>query len=355
MDKREITKFEMILIFACVFFKYLVEYGISKQIMYVYLFILIILVVVDILKKGYTQKEWYKILGLFVISLYFVAMYSNANLLLSFMMTLLIVNKNEKNYIKAFFISSISLFLITIILYGLGLKKSYNLIRLDNGVIKTRYSIGFNHPNQVFMFLLPIVLSGYILFSKKKSYWILTLISSYILYKISDCRTGFFLIILLVIIHFASAKIKDNTIRNIAKISFILLTLISIFIGVKYGKDWENPITVTLNNRPVYWNYYIKNGNAFTPFGKAHNEDIILDNFYLHLMVELGLIGYIIYCYIYSKSISKINDRKYNIAIICFLIYGLFETGVVIGSIQFIFPIQMKSLIESKKEKQIEE
>jgi len=83
-------------------------------------------------------------------------------------------------------------------------------------------------------------------------------------------------------------------------------------------------------------------------------SEIVLDNFYLYLLVELGIVGYIIYSYIYYKSTSLMNNKNYNIILICFLIYGLFETNVIIGSIQFIFPIQMKYLIENNKKSEME-
>lgn len=324
-EKKKISAFEMILIFLCVFFKYLVEYKLSEKILYIYLGVLILLVVLDIYCKKYTYKELGKMIILFVISAYFVFFYNDINFLLSFLMAVIITNRDEKNYLKSFLISSTIMYISTILLYCIGIREPKDMIRMDtNGEIIRRYSLGFNHPNQVYMFFLPIVFISYILFNKKKIYWICIIVTSAILYKFSDCRTGGLVVVLLAIIHFVSKKINERNFTKIAKYSFIILTIISIFITFRYGDDFSNSINKILSGRPYYWKQYATSGKMFTVLGKNYVSNIVLDNFYLYLLIELGIIGYMIYCVIYYKSTSLIKNKNYNIVLVCFLIYGAF-------------------------------
>ena len=88
----------------------------------------------------------------------------------------------------------------------------------------------------------------------------------------------------------------------------------------------------------------------FSILGKGINSQYIMDNFYLFLFIELGLIGYLIYFIIYYKSLKILKyDSKLLIVILLFYIYGLTETNVIIGSIQFAFAIQIKSIIINNK------
>ena len=106
-----------------------------------------------------------------------------------------------------------------------------------------------------------------------------------------------------------------------------------------------------LSLRPYYWKLYLNNGTMFSIFGNNFIKKWYLDNFYIYILVDYGIIGYIIYAIIYYNSLKKLkNDDKLTLIIFVFLIYGIFETNVIIGSIQFAFAIQIKSLIENKRE-----
>jgi len=130
----------------------------------------------------------------------------------------------------------------------------------------------------------------------------------------------------------------------------VVLTIISIFIAKLYGNDLDNNISNLLSQRPNLWNYYIKNGYMLSILGKGIHPDYIMDNFYLFLLVEMGITGYFIYFIIYYKSLKHLrHDIKLLIIILIFYIYGLTETNIIIGSIQFVFALQIKSIIINNK------
>ena len=130
---------------------------------------------------------------------------------------------------------------------------------------------------------------------------------------------------------------------------FLLFTICSILLAVFFGDNRTNIISRLLSGRPFFWDYYIENGTMFTFLGNNRVSNMFLDNFYLYLLVQLGIIGYLIYFVIYYSSLKKLSKNyKYLIIATVFLIYGLFEANVIIGSIQFLFAIQIKSIIENK-------
>lgn len=343
--------FENLLVFLAILFKYLIVYGISKNFLYIYLAILSLLVCIDIYTKKMKKIEMIKVIGLFIISLLFIVIYSDANFYISFMLALVCIKKDNENFIKSFFISSVIMYLTTMFLYSFGLLKEHDLIRIsDSGLISKRYSLGFSHPNEVFLFFLPIALSGYFIYGKKKIFYIILLISSTILYKLSYCRTGYILIYVLMILAFLFNRFyKKESIEKIAPYMIFICTIASIAIAVVYGNDLKNSVCKFLSGRPYYWNDYIERGKLISIFGKNRIGGYNLDNFYIYMLVELGALGYVIYSYIYYTSLKLLKfDHRYVVILMIFFLYGITETNVIVGSIQFIFAIQLTVIIEHK-------
>jgi len=347
--------FDNILVFLTVFFRYLVAYrdnfkvnnlSFSSNILYLYLIILIAFVIIDIVNKKIYKIELGKIVIFGTIASYFIVFYSEQNFLITYLLALISLKKDNKEFIKSFFISSLICYILTLTLNFVGILPDYNMIRIVNNSYNQRLSLGFSHPNNVFLFWLPIVLSGYYLFYNNKLYYFVTIITSFILYKLSYCRTGFYEVIIFLCLSFLYRKLKLKTLKKSTSILFILLTILSIFLAYKFGYSYSNNISEALSGRPYYWNYYLKSGKMFTLFGNNRVEGMHIDNFYIYMLVQLGIIGYLIYFLIYYLSVKNLkNDYRYLVIIIMFFVYGLFEANVIIGSIQFMFVLQLKSLI----------
>lgn len=345
---------EKIIIFLEIFFKYLITYGVSDIFLCLYLIILITIVLVDLYKRKMYVSELKNILIFGLIACYFIIFYFEQNFLISFLLAIVCLNRNDKDFLKNFFYSSIICFVFTLILNLMGILEVDNIIRNVNGVIIARYTLGFRHPNEVFLFFLPIVLSGFCLFSDKKMFYILTIISASLLYKFTDSRTGFYVVIIFLIFVLFRKIFTKKLIKKAIPVLFLILTIFSIFLAMFYGENRNNKISRILSGRPYYWNYYVENETLITPFGNNIVEEQVIDNFYIYLLVQLGLVGYIIYFIIYYVSLKNLNyDYKYLIVATIFLIYGLFEANTIIGSIQFLFAIQLKSIIKNKNRSKI--
>lgn len=345
-----LNQLEKFIIFLAILFKYLLNAGISQNYLYVLIIIMMILTLISLYNKKLTKNQLLKCLILFLISAYFVIVNKDVNFLISFLLALVCYTKDEKQFIKVFFVSSIILYIITIVLGCLNVLQPHNLYRFTKDGVKIRYSLGFIHPNSVFLFFLPIAFAGYYLYGEKLIYKIILLVSSVILYILSGSRTGFAIIIMLFLLNAVIKKDNAIKIKKILPYLFIVFTVISIFTAIKYGNDSNNFITKALSNRPYYWKQYVDKNLMFTLVGNQEIEGYIIDNFYILLLVGYGVIGYVIYMYLYCKTLKIMPpDKKIMIITFLFLIYGLFESNVIIGSIQFIFALQLKEFITYSK------
>lgn len=345
---------DIIIIFLGILFKYLLCYGINQTILYALLALICIITIINIYNLKVKKKELIKIMLFLIISIFFVILKRDVNFLISFLFSIIIIRKDDKSFIKVFFFSSLILFTLTIFLSWVGILESNNLVRYKKEILIIRYSLGFEHPNTVFLYFLPLALGGYYLYNNKVSYYILLILSSSILYNLCDSRTGYICTLSIILFHFIVTPklLKKKTFQFILNHSILILTIFTILIAVLYGNDKTNLISSMFSGRPYYLNYYIQNGLIFTLLGTNLTKGYVLDNFYIHMLVQLGIIGYLIYYQIYKEGIKKINyEKKIIVILIIFLIYGLLETNVIIGSINFIFPILIKNLIINYKGK----
>lgn len=346
----KLNYFDCLIIFLAILFKYLINFGMQPRYMYSYLLGICLLTLINIYYKKFTINEFNKIILFFSLSTYFVVVYKNANFLISFLLAVICIRRNNKDFIKIFFISSLILYLSTILLSMFGILHSNEMIRIVDGTINKRTSLGFTHPNEVFLYFIPIALCGYYLYGNKFTYYIILIATSSVLYKLSYCRTGYITVLCVVGLNFFKNILIKFKLKNILPYTMVVLTIISIFIAKLYGNDLDNNISNLLSQRPNLWNYYIENGYMLSILGKGIHPDYIMDNFYLFLLVEMGITGYFIYFIIYYKSLKHLrHDIKLLIIILILYIYGLTETNIIIGSIQFVFSLQIKSIIINNK------
>lgn len=341
---------EIIIIFFSILLKYLIIHKVSNLVLYPYLCGLLFLAFCVVFRKKVKHSELMKIMFLFLISVYFVVYYKDVNFLISFLLAIVCLDKENKSFIKIFMVSSIVLYILNIVFNFMGILPSNNLVRYTESGVITRYDLGFGHPNEVFLFWLPILFSAYYLYGENKAFYLITTLISLILFYLSNCRTGIVCALLLLVLGWIQSftgKLKNF---RFISIIFLMYSFISILIASKFGSNINDPINVALSYRPYYWNLYLDNNMLFSIFGHNYNTVWYIDNFYLYLLIDLGLTGFLLYFILYFLSLKRLHfDYKLVLIIFVFLLYGLFESNVIIGSIQFAFAIQLKILIEDKK------
>lgn len=349
--KNKIDMVNAIIIFIMVSFKYLKMYELfSEIVLYGYLAILVIFVIANIYKMELSKKEYLTILILVAFAGFTFVTNRDVNLLVSIFVALLFLKRDNKEFVKYFMWSSILMFCATIALNIIGVLDTNSMIRNTEEGRITRYALGFESPNAVFLYFMPIMFAFYYVYGENKKAIAIFAILGTILFYLTNCRTGFILTILFFIYIIIC---KDNMPKKIKKALpylFIIFSILTFVIAIYYGKTQTPELNEMLSGRPALWNYYYEQGLYKSMTGGNLNEEYILDSFYLHIMVHLGLISYVFYLIVYYKSSKTLgkDGRALNI-LLFYLLYGLVETNTVLASTNFIVVLQFKSLILDKQ------
>lgn len=257
--------------------------------------------------------------------------------------------KNLKYILKSIFYTYLTLLLISFCLAKLNIIENVVMIRdLDNGDIN-RYGLGLIHPNTFFIYYFAFI-SLYI-HNRKKITMLsnsIILIISYYIYSLTNSRTGLIIIVLLLILDWIFSKININNHKILRKIliHFFGIFTIGNYLITVYG-DISKPIYQGIDSllshrlqltQGFYSNYGIKLfGNTITyksvVNGVINNKQLVLDNTYMYLLIDMGLLFtimiYLIY-YFLMKKLIYLNLNKEVVSIIIFMIYALTERVTVI-------------------------
>ena len=337
-----------IVIILCVIFKYLIDYEVEMT--YLYLFLLFLLgveLIYVIAKKTFNKKQMILVLVFSAISIIYVIAYKDVNLLISFLLSLTITNGDIKKFLKVFLAISVFMYVLTVSMSILGIIDDYKMIRNTTYGVLPRHSLGFNHPNEMFLYFMPIALASYYLYSDRKWYFPVLAILTGILYVISYSRTGALAIVALVIFHLLSKKFKLKKLVKILPIVLVLLTFLLIIVS---GNNQEDAANYFLSRRPYFWNKFMHESNGLALFGSTAYESTFVDNFYMFIIFGLGIYGIIVYSFIFYKGSKNIIDKKLLVVILTFTLYGFTETNTIIGSINFTLAIFIYNIIYSVKD-----
>ena len=263
-----------------------------------------------------------------------------------FAVVIIMISKNLKKELrlKLFLVSAIINYLIVIFLYNLGNLNTGSIIEREFSFAKViRYSLGFGHPNSVMLYLIPILLSIYYLYYKKKiGISFIILLITLFFFKLTYSRTTMLLMILLVILTFIKDKYFENF-RIFIYWEALVLSGISVFLSKKFSGS----ILDRLFSYRFSWNsYYLStyeisyfpNLDKFTEYVK----NIPFDNFYLKVLFESGIIGFMIMLFLIFyilKSLYKDKDFCGIRILILIILSGIMEAGTFAPMINIIYII----------------
>lgn len=199
----------------------------------------------------------------------------------------------------------------------------------------TRYGMGYGHPNILHLTLFIVLTLNYYCNVKNKwdvrKFWIITFLMNLFVYKYSASRTGFFVIcifeLLILLQHF---KLVERISLKLPLIIFCSLMGFTFLTPILRKSGLLNGISL-FNGRVDYTYLYLtRYGYSLFGFNNSLSETgLILDNGYLRLLIETGIIGLLIWVYLnfgLMKKIAKQADAKMAIIVICFYIYIFTES-----------------------------
>lgn len=205
------------------------------------------------------------------------------------------------------------------------------IIMHRNGLEEIRHSLGFSHPNMTHLVLfILIAIYIYINYEKLdvKNYIIIMLINISI-YFLTISRTGMIGILLLCLLCFISKlQIKELNIfinKFLCKLPrYLYIILVSFsFITAWFFRKWP---WLKILDKLFTGRFYLSN-KILTEFGFSlfGNQNVgMLDNGYIYLYVQFGLIGFILVSWLIlnvCKYIEETSNTKLAILQIGFLFY----------------------------------
>lgn len=346
----------------------------------------------------YTSKE-IKII-LLLTGIVILSLLCSKNLLIFKLFLFIIGNKNIStkklfNLIRKLIVSSL---VITICCSFLNIIESHNILRDNSSFI--RYSLGFNHPNILSMFIFQFILISLFLDYKKFNvkYMIFYLTIILVTYFITDSRTtsmlGLSCYFIFLFIHFLKLDtgsyvdsnsnfikismqekidfIKNNLAQKKAiKKFFLLLKNFFVFLpaflgfGSLFLGKYYNVTLSQLNNlfsgRLMYINvflnmYGIHLFGTYVPYGSSYINSkgelvpLILDNAYANITIRFGLIILILLLIAYSLLTKKLISQKQIISLLIvsvYLVFGLMESHFIYITANFSLFFLSQVLYES--------
>ncbi|WP_029231737.1 hypothetical protein [Butyrivibrio sp. VCB2006] len=272
--------------------------------------------------------------------------------------------------VRMVYLSQLMAFGIVIYLFFRGYIDDKVFLRGDI----TRHSLGFTHPNQLGVMLF--LLAAYRLYNRKDKLngfdVLLTLFMAYFVYKVPNCNTSFYALVILGIIVF----IHVMTVRlggNLEKLSIVYIATAVIVNAISIIFSTCNPTANPLVKKFDYfmslrfslcyktYRYYGISwlGQDVQLFvnkiatGKFYH--FWLDNSYMALLLRYGIVVYVCFSCVYV--VAMIHQKKKKdyllIEIMClYAIYGVMENNFFSIS-QNIFLILLGVPLFQKVEKKV--
>lgn len=306
----------------------------DSEILKIITILAIVLVIVKLITTHYTHREIIICFVLCGIGLTSYVVTKREGVLLSIITIIALKNISyHKVFLVALKLRAIA-FISLITFSLLNIIENVKIVqwREDVGSI-TRYGLGYNHPNLLHtnLFVL-IVLFIYLYYEKLniRTYVAILIVNS-IIYYFSVSRTGYYAIILMVL----TTVIMKNK-KSIGKIGnriFLMVIpmciIFTIATALVYDKiEIINKLDQLFSGR-IYFSNYFLTYYSINMFGyNLSNERNLLDNGYVMILINYGIIIFSLYVISYYKIVKKFIKLKLNkelLMISFFAIYGITE------------------------------
>lgn len=319
--------------------------------------IIIFLLFISMIDKKIAKKNKIIIILLSFLIVVIIGKNSLQNkipIIYDFLFIIAIYKKNLNLIIKSLFYTYASLLLISFSCSKMNLIENIIVYR-DNGNGELRYSLGMIHPNTFYIYYF-VCISSFIYIQKNMTFFkrIIILLLSYYIYILTDARAGFIMIILLIVLDYILMKIKielEPILTRILVNIFSIFTVTSFFVTIFFDNSkiifkfidsiLSHRITLMKKFYDIYgvklWGNIIKYKSINN--GIVTNQDMVLDNTYMYLLVDMGIVFTIIVCLLYSRLLKKLIEMKLNKELAIIIIYVIFSLSERLTLLQYNFSI----------------
>lgn len=333
------------------------------------LYLSIILAFGCLLQLDFKDKENFKS-TIFIVIGFFCYLFGNRTaFLLSIAASVLGNTSNINILLRMIFIEKLAVFLFIVLLSLIGILPGREALYLNvNESVKT-VTLGYSHAN-TFSATVGILMMLYVSIQSRKmtnkqfaSLFIISLLT----YYITKCRIGFALMLLLLILLLIPYKKILNPNYRLKKCImslFIILVTLNFSLIILKAFFSDNSILLAID-------HYIFHGRIglaaeymkiypVTLFGDVLDLTKIsntlwytaLDNGYIINLLYYGVIGLLVYLYIFQKSFLNILSSKNKTLIIvsiCFMIWTIYEGMMITASSNFVLLLYSKNIFQISK------
>lgn len=240
-------------------------------------------------------------------------------------------NVDLKKTIKIVLIVRVITFASMVIASLLGIIPSNNIEFYRNGEFITRHSLGYDYPNTTHLsFAIIIALSVYLWWEEIRiPHIIIFEIINIGMYFLTYSRTGFIVItlLMLIIIIFKNIKKLQKIMAFIFKYLYWIMFAITLISALGYNHiETLEQINKLLTGRIEYMNKLIMNFPIPIIGSEIYNNYVNIDNGYISMLYEGGLLAFIFVSYYMTKVSNKFyREKKYpELILIAFFIINAF-------------------------------
>ena len=303
----------------------------------------LLIATIYIIRQKYSTKQLLLVVGLNVIGIVCYISSGLSGLFMTLLAITLLPKNSLDDVLNLLFKEELIFFSIIVILSLVGVLNNTPILIDKGSYIVRAYPFGFGHPNMLaaqgesIIFLYLCIHRN----NLKIKHLFMSIIWVIIVYIFARGRTALYLGIVVVgLITFSKNKmIRKNILRFLPMTYCIILIImiLSMLIFRKYGA--ESPIVKIINdsffNGRIGLAYRSLMTYPITLFGHVIDLSIwnkyqyfVLDNGQVMVLLEYGIIGFILYFYIFQHILDNLKQNDeiiLAIITIAFLIWSMFE------------------------------
>ncbi|MBE6161267.1 MAG: hypothetical protein E7158_03505 [Firmicutes bacterium] len=350
MKKNKGILSKLIIIFV-VLFKFLLNYQISETFLMKLLPVVTVLCILGIIiKNKFTKSQILRTFFITIPLLIISLIIKSPNFLFPVLIAIVSLDTDFKIIAKTFGYSILFFTIITILLNRLNILPSNDILRYIDGIYKTRYSLGFIHPNALMGAIVCAIFCFIYAYDFPKKFNIIFLILGSVFYYVTYSRTSFIMLLIVYILYVVKKKFPKYNFK-IAAYFDVICFFILVFSAVLYSKCDIEALDLLFSNRLSINYLFMKNGYLFEFLPNMNLlENAVIDSYHFNIIIRFGFVGFILYM-LYNIKTFKLLSADKNIMIICiaFAIAGLTEDIAMISSFNVIMTFQMIAYINSNR------
>ena len=224
--------------------------------------------------------------------------------------------------------------LITVVITAtLGITQNHILKFWRNGEIINRYSLSYSHPNMLQASVTIVIMLALYIYYEKLVWWqyLILLGVEVFFYRLTYSRTGLLIGVICITISILSHNANVAAVlRKICGRMYYVFFFATLGVGLLYGRfSWLDRLNYLLTGRIQYIHALITHYIPPIIGSVKYNNFVYIDNGYISMIYEGGIIAFIWFSYYITKCAKKASKEKLTnrcVLMLGFFIYAMTES-----------------------------